>query len=140
MNGNGAAPIFGRTRATLVASVLAIILTAALSLLATLTAAVLDRRRDFALMKALGATQRLASAFFAAETLLLALLGSVLGFAIGVAIAIWIGYANLHTAVAPRFNLLPAVLAGGVAIALAASVVPLARLRQLQPAAILKGE
>ena len=44
-----------------------IIATAALCVFATLIGWVLDRRRDFAIMKALGAPQKLVTSFFAAE-------------------------------------------------------------------------
>jgi putative ABC transport system permease protein len=47
--------VLGKTRAALLAAATLIILTAALCVLATLTAWVLDRRRDFAIMKALSA-------------------------------------------------------------------------------------
>src|SRR2546430_3821009 len=46
--------VLAKTRATLLAAAILIILTAALCVTATLTAWVLDRRRDFAIMKALG--------------------------------------------------------------------------------------
>ena len=59
--------VLGKTRSTLLAAAALIILTAALCVLATLTAWVLDRRRDFAIMKALGASERLITGFFAAE-------------------------------------------------------------------------
>src|SRR5262249_37183709 len=48
--------VLGKTRGTLLAAALLIILTAALCLLATLMGWVLDRRRDFAIMRALGAS------------------------------------------------------------------------------------
>ena len=59
--------MLGKTRATLLAAAILIILTAALCVLATLTGWVFDRRRDFAIMKALGASERLLQGFFAAE-------------------------------------------------------------------------
>src|SRR5438034_8465952 len=52
----GEARVLGKMRSTLLASAVLIILTAALCLLATLTGWVFDRRRDFAIMKALGAS------------------------------------------------------------------------------------
>src|SRR5574340_1071667 len=76
----GEARVLGKTRATLLACALLIILTAALCVLATLTAWVLDRRRDFAIMKALGASERLVNAFFAAEAAALGAAGAVAGF------------------------------------------------------------
>ncbi len=136
----GEARVLGKTRAALLAAVAMIILTAALCVLATLTAWVLDRRRDFAIMKALGASERLVNGFFAAEAVALGALGAVLGFAIGIAAAAWIGRANFHAAVAPRFAVFPVVFAGSIAVALLSAVLPISLLRRVQPATILRGE
>ena len=57
--------------------------------------------------------------FFAAEAAALGAVGATLGFAIGVGVAIWIGHANFHAPVTPRLSVLPVVLVGGIAIALA---------------------
>ncbi|HET7185298.1 MAG TPA: ABC transporter permease [Terriglobales bacterium] len=136
----GEARVLGKTRAALLAAVAMIILTAALCVLATLTAWVLDRRRDFAIMKALGASERVVNGFFAAEAAALGAAGAVLGFAIGIGVAAWIGRVNFHAAVVPRFAVFPAVFAGSVALALISAVLPISLLRRVQPATILRGE
>jgi putative ABC transport system permease protein len=136
----GEARVLGKTRSTLLASAGLIILTAALCVLATLIGWVLDRRRDFAIMKALGASERLISSFFAAEAGVLGAIGAVLGFAIGIGVAAWIGRVNFHAPVVPRFNVLPLVLAGSVAVALISALLPIWLLRRVQPAVILRGE
>jgi putative ABC transport system permease protein len=132
--------VLGKTRAALLASTLIIILTAALCMLATLTASVLDRRRDFAVMKALGASRRMVEALFAAEAGLIGAAGALAGFAVGVGIAAWIGRVNFHASIAPRFSILPAVLGGSVLLALASALVPMSLLSRVQPASILRGE
>ena len=66
----GEANVLNKTRATLYASAVLIVLTSALCVLATLMGWVFDRRRDFAIMKALGASERLVkSAQFLASSL-----------------------------------------------------------------------
>jgi ABC-type antimicrobial peptide transport system permease subunit len=40
----------------------------------------------------------------------------------------------------PRFSVFPAVLAGSVAVALIAAILPIFMLRRVQPAMILRGE
>jgi putative ABC transport system permease protein len=136
----GEANVLGKMRATLLVAAILIILTAAVCVLSTLTGWVSDRRRDFALMKALGASGRMLQGFFAAEAAALGVIGSTLGFAIGVGVAIWIGRANFHAPVSPRLSVLPVVLVGGIAIALIAAIVPISLLRRVQPANILRGE
>ncbi|HYA94824.1 MAG TPA: FtsX-like permease family protein [Terriglobales bacterium] len=134
------ARVLDKTRATLLASTAIIILTAALCMLATLTASVFDRRKDFAVMRALGASQRTVSALFAAEAAGIGLVGAVLGFTLGLGIAAWIGRANFHASISPRFGIFPEVVAGSLLVALMAALMPISMLRKLQPAIILRGE
>ncbi len=136
----GEARVLGKTRATLLAAAGLIILTSALCVLSTLIGWVLDRRRDFAIMKALGASERLISGFFAAEAAALGAVGALLGFTIGIGVAAWIGRVNFHASVIPRFNVLPPIFFGSVAVALVAAVIPMSLLRRVAPAVILRGE
>ena len=136
----GEANVLNKTRATLYAAATLIVLTSALCVLATLIGWVFDRRRDFAIMKALGASERLVNGFFAAEAAALGAIGAVLGFAIGIGVAVWIGRANFHAPVVPRFSVFPYVLAGSILVALISAVVPIGLLRRVQPALILRGE
>jgi putative ABC transport system permease protein len=136
----GEARVLGKTRATVLAASVLIILTAALCVLSTLMGWVFDRRRDFAIMKALGASGRLLNGFFAAEAAILGAAGAIVGFLAGIGIAAWIGRVNFHAAVMPRFGVLPIVLAGSMAVTLLAAILPISLLRRVEPAAILRGE
>ena len=136
----GEARVLGKTRATLLAAAALIILTAALCVLSTLMGWVFDRRRDFAIMKALGASGRLLNGFFAAEAAVLGATGALIGFLVGIGIAAWIGRVNFHAAVVPRFSVLPVVLAGSMAVTLLSAILPISLLRRVQPAVILRGE
>lgn len=136
----GEARVLGKTRATLLAAAALIILTAALCVLSTLMGWVFDRRRDFAIMKALGASEKLLNRFFAAEAAALGATGAVLGFLIGIGIAAWIGRANFHAPVSPRFSVLPVVLVGSMVVTVLSSILPISLLRRVQPAVILRGE
>jgi putative ABC transport system permease protein len=136
----GEARVLGKTRATLLAASALIILTAALCVLSTLMGWVFDRRRDFAIMKALGASGRLLNGFFAMEAAALGATGAILGFLVGIGIAAWIGRANFHATVYPRFSVLPIVLIGSIAVTLLSAIVPISLLRRVQPAVILRGE
>lgn len=136
----GEARVLGKTRATLLAAAALIILTAALCVLSTLMGWVFDRRRDFAIMKALGASGRVLNGFFAAEAAALGAAGAVLGFLVGIGIAAWIGRVNFHAAVVPRLSVLPVVLAGSMAVTLLSAILPISLLRRVQPAVILRGE
>jgi putative ABC transport system permease protein len=136
----GEARVLGKTRSTLMAAAALIILTAALCVLSTLMGWVFDRRRDFAILKALGASDRMLNGFFAAEAAALGATGAVIGFVLGLGIAAWIGRVNFHASVSPRFSVLPFVLAGSIVVTLFSAIVPIALLRRVQPAVILRGE
>ena len=122
-------------------SVLLIALTVAVSVLATLSASVLERRRDFALMKALGGSQTPAHGACSCSKLWCwRSPESSSGYIVGSAAAWAISQANFHTATLPRLSVLPLVLLLNIAIAALAALFPVRVLRGLQPAALLKGE
>jgi putative ABC transport system permease protein len=136
----GEARVLDKTRLTLLAAAALIILTAALCVLSTLMGWVFDRRRDFAIMKALGASERVLNGFFAAEAAVLGAIGALIGFLLGVGIAAWIGRVNFHAPVVPRFSVLPVVLVGSMVVTLLSAILPISLLRRVQPAVILRGE
>jgi putative ABC transport system permease protein len=137
---DGESRIVDRTHALMFGAVILIALTVGVSVLATLSASVLERRRDFALMKALGGREWQMTGLFLLETLLLALGGVAAGYMLGSAAAWAISEANFHTATLPRIGVIPAVLLLNVAIGLLAALLPVRALRGLEPAALLKGE
>ena len=136
----GEADILGKTRSTLLWSAVFIVCTAALCVLATLTGWIFDRRRDFAIMKAIGASDWLIAAFVAGEAAVLTCTGALLGFVAGTGIAAWIGRVNFHAPVSPRLDVLPPVLIGCLVVTMIATLLPLRLLRHIQPAMILRGE
>jgi putative ABC transport system permease protein len=136
----GESRIVDRTHALMYAAVLLIALTVGVSVLATLSASVLERRRDFALMKALGGSQRQLMGLFLLEALVLALGGVVAGFVVGSGLAWAISEGNFGTATLPHLSVLPLVLLLNLAVAVLAAILPARVLRGLQPAALLKGE
>lgn len=136
----GESRIIDRTHALIYASMLLISLTVGVAVLATLSSSVLERRRDFALMKALGASQQWLMLLFLFEAVSIALAGVATGYLLGSATAALIGRVNFQTATLPRVSVLPAVLLLNLAIAVLAALLPMRLLRGLQPAALLKGE
>lgn len=132
--------VVGKTRSVVLASSAAVVVLIMLCMVATFTGSVLERRKDFAVMKALGASNRTVNFLFASEAALLALAGAAAGYLLGCVIAFWIGKANFDAAILPQPMLLFPVLLGSVLLALIASTAPLRLLQQIQPAGILRGE
>ncbi len=132
--------VVGKTRSVVLAASAVVVVLIMLCMAATFTSSVLERRKDFAVMKALGASNRTVNSLFAAEAALLALSGSIVGYVLGSGIAFWIGKVNFEAAILPRPMLLLPVILGSMVLALLASTAPLRLLQQVQPAGILRGE
>ncbi len=132
--------VITRMRSVMLASTLLITVTVALCVLSTLTSSVLERRRDFAVMKAIGSSQGTVSGLFAGEASVIAFVAALVGYLLGSGLAACISQANFHTVVAPRVVVLPLVIACSIALALLAAWLPLAQLQRIEPAGILKGE
>lgn len=136
----GESRIVDRTRALMFGSAMLIALTVGVSVLATMSASVLERRRDFALMRALGGSNGQLLRLFLLEALLLAGAGVVAGWLLGSGVAWIISEVNFDTATLPRLAVVPLVLLLNILIAAIAAVLPARVLRGLEPAALLKGE
>ncbi|HEY6307461.1 MAG TPA: FtsX-like permease family protein [Candidatus Angelobacter sp.] len=134
------AAVVGKTRSVVLACSAVVVILIMLCMSATFTSSVLERRKDFAVMKALGASNKAVNFLFACEAALLALAGAAAGFVAGSGIAYWIGKANFDAAILPQPALLFPVFLGSVLLALLASLAPLRLLQRIQPAAILRGE
>ncbi len=136
----GESRIVEKTHALMFGAVLLIALTVAVSVLATLSASVLERRRDFALMKALGSSQRTVNSLFLLEALTLTAVAVLAGWVVGSAIAWVISELNFGTSAPPLVAVLLPVTLLNLLIAALAATAPLESLRHLQPAALLRGE
>jgi putative ABC transport system permease protein len=132
--------VVGKMRSVVLAASAVIVTLILLCMMVTFTSSVLERRKDFAVMKALGASNKAVNLLFAAEAALLALAGAAAGFIVGSGIAFWIGRANFDAAILPQPGLLLPVLLGSTMLALLASTAPLRILQRIQPAGILRGE
>jgi putative ABC transport system permease protein len=113
---------------------------AALAVGATSATNVLERRSEIGLMKALGASRRTVGAFFLAEQLLLALVGGITGYAVGLELARALGIEIFGIAPTVRLILFPIVLVLAAFVALLGSLMPLERASRVNPAPVMRGE
>ena len=127
-------------RGLLISLTALILLIIALCVIATMTAIVLERRKDIATMKALGASNHLVMELFLAEGASLGLVSGIAGFGIGAALA----SALLRRLFGVELDLLwwtlPAVCASSMLLAVIATFFPVKIVRRIQPAMVLKGE
>jgi len=126
---------------TLMASLASLILVImALCVAATMTAVVLERQRDIAVMKALGADDRTVLELFLGEASLMGLVGGATGFALGGFAAQRLGERLFGAALHVVWWTLPVVCLASVAVALVATSFPIRIIRGVEPAVVLKGQ
>lgn len=117
---------------------LAALLAAALAMMSSVKAAIVERRREIALMKALGADGLSLQGFFLSEAALVGLVGGLLGYGLGLGGAELIAQGVFGAGVAPKPLLAPLVVVLALLVALAGTLVPLRQLRRYSAATILK--
>ena len=112
----------------------------AICLMATMTAIVLERRKDIGVMKALGASDLQVMRLFLAEGAALGMVGGCTGFFVG---SFW-AYGLAHHLFGVTLHViwwtLPLVCGLAMLLALGAAVFPVRMVRAIQPAVVLKGE
>jgi putative ABC transport system permease protein len=132
--------ILGRLRLTMLLVALLILVAASLSVGTTLTALVMDRRLEIGTMKAIGAEGRDLMRLFLFELGALGLAGGIIGYAAGMVLAQPIGKSLFNSGVAPRLAVFGIVLAISLAVAMLSGILPIKRIKEVQPAVILKGD
>ena len=125
----------------LLALIAAIVLVAAsVSVGATMTTMMLERKREVGLMKAIGAEARRIGALFLAEASALGVVGGILCYALGFAFAQIIAQSVFASAIEPSVWVGIAVLAIAVTVAVIGSVIPVRRALAVEAAVVLRGE
>jgi putative ABC transport system permease protein len=109
-------------------------------LLATMTAVVLERRKDIGVMKALGASDHRVMQLFLAEGAALGMVGGCSGFFVGSFWAYGLGHHLFGVTLDVIWWTLPLVCGLAVLLALGAAAFPVRIVRAIQPAVVLKGE
>lgn len=117
-----------------------ILIITALCVAATMTAIVLERRKDVAVMKALGASDHRVMRMFLTEGATLGLTGAVAGFILGFFLAQYLAYRLFGVALSLVWWNFPVVCLSMILLALAATVFPVRIVRGVEPARVLKGE
>ena len=112
----------------------------ALCVMATMTTIILERRKDIAVMKALGATDNLVMRLFMSEGAGLGLASGLAGFAAGAMLARALAARLFAVSLSVTWWTLPLVCLLSVALAVVATLFPVSIIRRVQPATVLKGD
>ncbi len=110
-----------------------------LCVMTTLLFIVLEREPEIGLMRSLGAGDGEILIMFLGEVTLLAFLGAAAGILLGTAMARLVGQQLFGTAITPRLEVVPEVLALSLAICWVSVLIPLRRALTIQPADALRG-
>ena len=114
------------------------LLTSALGVMTTMTAAVLERQGEIGLMKAIGAQNLQVAMIFLAEATIIGIIGGIFGFAGGYALATYIGIKVFNVAIVPGPLILPVSLLLAIGVALLGSAIPVRRAIQVEPVNLLR--
>ncbi|MDA5479372.1 FtsX-like permease family protein [Yersinia intermedia] len=106
----------------------------------TLMAIVGERSKEFALQKALGASDADIIRQMLTETLIISLAAAVCGALLGYVLAQVLGQTVFSAAIALRAPVLPLTLVLSLLVAAVAAIVPTRRAIHIEPAKVLKGE
>lgn len=112
----------------------------ALGVSASMLARVVERRKEFALLQALGAKQRSVIGFLLAESATLGLIAAIVGFGVGTALAALVSRQVFQATIAPHGAAGLAALGTTTLVALLAGGIACVRALRFQPATALRGE
>ncbi|WP_319413775.1 ABC transporter permease [uncultured Cohaesibacter sp.] len=107
---------------------------------AILSAMVVERSREIGLQKALGADDGAIIRQFVTETLLIGLIGILLGLLLGFGVAQLLGQTVFNAWVSIRFVVIPLTAGVSLLAAMIAAIIPIRRAVRVLPALVLKGE
>ena len=130
--------LLDRMRRLMLLVTLAALVAGALSAYGTLTDLALERRREIALLKAIGAPRRRIIGRFLAESVAIGLAGGIAGWLIGASLALFIGREVFHATLTLQPGVPPRVVSLAVLIALLAAAGPIRLALAVEPARALR--
>jgi len=108
------------------------------------SALVIERSQEIGILKALGAGEKKIASLFLSESLILGLLSTASGYALGLLVAWWIGRQifpeSAAAGVGVNYGVFLPVTGVTLAVAAAATLTAAARIWRIKPAVILRGE
>ena len=132
--------VLSRIQGLMLLITLAALLASALAVSASMATAVIERRREVGLMKALGAGNLAVAVLFFAEATLLALLAGAAGFAGGALLARQIGQSIFDSQITVQPVLLPVILTIAVLVTFVGSAAAIRRAVRFDPVYALRGD
>jgi putative ABC transport system permease protein len=132
--------VLSRIKGLMLLITIAALFTSGLAVAAAMATAMFERREEVGLMKALGAGHFPLSAIFVTESVLLACIGGLAGFAFGSLLARQLGRAIFGSGITVQPVLLPVVMGLAIAVTFAGSATAIRRAVKSDPVHALRGE
>jgi putative ABC transport system permease protein len=132
--------VLGTIRWLMLSLTVLILVIIGVCVMATMTAILLERRKDIGVMKALGAADALLMRLFMTEGAGLGLVGGILGYAVGALLARSLAMRLFGVTLNLSIWTLPVVCGLTVALAVFAAQVPVRIVRAIEPTVVLKGD
>lgn len=111
-----------------------------ISVATTMMASVLERKKEVALKKAIGALNKQIITEFLAESIILAVIGSILGIILGYLFALFVAKAVFNYSITMQPLIIIITFIISVGITAIASIIPVRKTSEIEPAIVLKGE
>jgi putative ABC transport system permease protein len=137
---NAEMEILGKIEQMMVLVAVVALFASALGVMTTMTASVVERKKEIGLMKAIGAENRKIIFLFSSEAVIIGILGGILGYLTGFGVAEFIGQSVFNSSITPELQVLPMVMALSVGVSLLASMLPIRHAIRVEPARVLRGE
>jgi putative ABC transport system permease protein len=131
--------VLNRIQGLMLLITIAALCAAALAVSAAMATAIMERRTEVGLMKAMGAHNSAVAALFMTEAGVLALVGGIIGFALGGILAAQIGKTIFDSSIRLQPVLFPIVLAVAFVVTYGGSIASIRRAVRLDPAHVLRG-
>ena len=116
------------------------LLASAITVMTTQTLSVVERRKEIGLMKAVGAKNLNVALFFLGEGLIIAVVGALLGFGLGIGVAQIIGQYVFQSSIGVVWWVALASVVVSVCLVILASLIPIKQAIAVDPAIVLRGE
>jgi putative ABC transport system permease protein len=112
----------------------------ALGVMTTMTTSVIERKKEIGLMKSIGAENQKIITLFLTEATLIGILGGISGYGIGIMLSQFIGISVFNTSITPHYEIIPIIFLIAIGVTLLASILPVRKAIQVEPAIVLRGE
>jgi putative ABC transport system permease protein len=116
------------------------LIASALGVMTTMITSVIERQKEIGLMKSVGAENKKIVALFLSEAAIIGVIGGIIGYIIGIILAQFIGFSVFSMSITPHFEIIPISIGISIGVALLASIFPVRRAVNVEPAIVLRGE